>query len=122
MKKAQKATLRAQLIVGYTNTLKTVRRSVKGLRAGNLWGIMLAGDSPNGIRLIEMHNITGVKYGDCFQRVNRGIRDGWMYKADKRYYLTERGQQVYTLVCNAFDKEYKAIVAAIVADVQKRIK
>ncbi len=114
--------IEAQICIGYHNSLDAVQHAITGLRSTHLWGIILVGDTVEGKRLFEIvPNAGGLSYKACQRRLKRIMERGWIYKADKCYYLTPQGKEVYTIFMERADIEFAGVRKHILKQVQKRL-
>lgn len=107
-------------MVGYSEVLIKVRRGVKGLRVAYIFSIEIVGEHP-GIRLNEICAITGRNKSNMYESITRVIDSGFIYKENKRYYLTDTGRQVYDTVCREFDVSMNEIIRVLVEEAQRQV-
>ena len=121
MNERKRATIQALFAVEYGNMLKRVRSAEKGLRIQYLFAINILGGYNEGLRLCEAREITGKSDQNIFKQFRLGIERGYIYKSNKRYYLTDAGRNVYVSMCKEFDTSMKAIIAALVEEAKKHL-
>lgn len=114
------ATLRQSFIVGYSNTLKRVRKCSKGLKTPFFFVILLVGDNPTAPTLTQLSNIAGLKTANVYNRLIKAIKAGYVYKENKKYYLTGAGRKAYEAMCREYDVAMKEISRHIIEDYLRR--
>jgi DNA-binding IclR family transcriptional regulator len=119
MLNGRKQAIRSLLIVGYSEVLTKVRRSVKGIRIAYLFSVQIVGNHP-GIRLKEFCDITGRNRSNAYESLLRCINAGLIHKDNKRYYLTERGQMVDNAIRKEFDVSMNVIISELVKEAARR--
>ena len=127
MTEAKRATIRALLMVSYSEILIQARRGVKGLRTAHLFSIQLLGEYPEGLRLMEICKLSGKAKGNISERLKRCQRAGFIYshkinQSNVRWKLTEQGQQVYNTIVKESDKAIKEITVLLAAEVRKKLE
>lgn len=122
MIQAKRASLRAQLMVGYTDILEQAKKSQKGLRNQYLFTIMLVGDHPEGLRCVDAAKLSGRTLHNMYQRLFKAQKAGYIQKANKLYSLTDSGRNVYSAICAQFDILMKDLIKHLVSEAAKRGK
>lgn len=122
LNKGNLTTLRALLINGYTDTIRRVRRSEKGLKQPYFKPIIILGEYPDGLTCAEAGIVAKSSRSAIYQRLKRGIKAGYVRKENKRYYLTDTGLRVYNAICLEFDASMNEIVKILVEEVNNKLK
>jgi DNA-binding IclR family transcriptional regulator len=120
MTQANRANLRDSLIVGCISSLKQAKRAQKGLRNQYLQFILLVGNHPEGLRCVDASKIAGMSLHNAYQQLYRSIRAGYIYKSNKRYYLTTSGRLAYDAVCKQFDVTMNEIIKELVREAARQ--
>lgn len=121
MIKRQTATIRALLVGNYSDILVKVRKAQKGLRMQHISIIILVGEYPEGLRGIDGAEMIKVSRSAFYQKIQRIVSAGFIYKMNKRYYLTDSGQRVYTSVCREFDASMNEILKVLIEEARRRV-
>ncbi len=119
MNKRVTASFRQTFIVGYTNMLKRVRKGSKGLRNQYFSIILLVGDTPTANTLTQIANSGGITLSNAYQRIGKAIRAGYVYKENKRYYLTSEGKTAYNALCVESDKAMNEIKRYLLEEIER---
>ena len=119
MNKRNTATIRTLLIVAYTDILTKARKSAKGLRLHHLFSIQLLGDYPDGLGVTDAGRLADRSPQDVYNKFMRMIKAGFVYRSNKKYYLTHTGRAVYDTICKEFDVSFKKIVRALVEEANR---
>lgn len=120
MNKEQTTTIRTLLTVTYSDILTEARRGQKGLRMAYLFSIQFIGEN-TGSTVQACAEVCGKTRGTIYTRFKRVIVAGYMYKQDKRYYLTDSGLKVYNTICREFDASMEEIVKVLTEEARKRL-
>lgn len=83
---------------------------------------MLVGDNPTAPTLTHLANLGGLKVDNTYNRLMRAIRAGYVYKDNKRYYLTSSGRLAYEAMCREYDATMNEILRELLKEAQKRVK
>ena len=121
MNERKQATIRALFINGYTDSLRRVRKSHKGLKQPYIKPVMIIGEYAEGITCIAAAEICNSSRSAMYQLLFRAIKGGYIYKSNKVYYLTDAGRNVYASMCKEFDTSMKTIIAALVEEAKKHL-
>lgn len=114
------ASIRTQLIVGYSDILNKARKGVDGLILPYFYCIMLVGDN-SGLSCVELAELKHGKRSAMYRKLFRVIRAGFIYKENKRYYLTDSGAKVYGTICKEFEPLYKDIISVLTTEARKHL-
>lgn len=114
------ATLDSVLFIGYSEVLAQVRRGVKGLRIQYLFAIVTIGQN-SGCRCFEISELINKRRSSITNRFNTAIKAGFVYKQDKRYYLTESGAKVYAAINEGFKPIRKQIIDTLTTEARKHL-
>lgn len=121
MIQAKRATIRGLLVNNYTDILIKARKGCKGLRMQYISSLMIVGEYSEGLRCVDFSALTGKSLHNGYQVLLRGIKAGYIRKENKKYYLTDKGANVYATICREFDVSLKKIVEILAAEVRNKI-
>lgn len=121
MNKQKRATIRTLFIVKYSDILNKARKAQNGLRTQHLFSIQLLGEYPEGLGVSEAGRLAGKSPQDIYNRFVRVMKVGFIYRADKRYYLTDSGKCVYNSICKEFDQSMNEILSVLMDEVRRKM-
>jgi len=121
MDKRKQATIRALFVNGYTDSLRRVRKSQKGLKQPYIKPVVIIGEYPEGITCIDAAEVCKTSRSAMYQLLFRAIKGGFIYKSNKRYYLTDSGKCVYNSICKEFDRSMNEILNVLMDEVRRRM-
>ncbi len=99
--------------------LKRVRKRSKGLRNHFLFTILLVGDSRTARTATELAFICSSTMSNTYQRLAKAIKAGYVYKENKRYYLTSEGNTAYNALCVESDKAMNEIKRYLLEEIER---
>lgn len=120
MNKRNNISIMLRFQVEYINTLRRVRKRVKGMQLSSIQAIDLLGEYPNGIRVCEI-------FKDAYEQqllramFARERKRGYVTKVGPLYSLTDKGQTAYQALYNETKVLRNNIINTVTKDVQKRL-
>ena len=81
---------------------------------------MLVGDN-SGVRACEAGRLCGKSVHTVYNCFIRATKAGYIYKSNKRYYLTDSGKCVYNSICKEFDQSMNEILSVLMDEVRRKM-
>lgn len=118
---SKQATIRTLFLAEQLEVLRRVRRAIKGLRMRELFYVLLIGDH-SGWTLSQLARAAKLDRSNLRVVLLRVTTAGWIVRNGNGYYLTERGQIAYDLLCKEFEATWKLLIAEMTRRVSVKIK
>lgn len=110
----------AHLMGEVIQSLMDIKRGYKGFKIPFISIVSMVGYS-EGLGCAAYARIMGQTRLCIYRRLFRAIENGFIYKSEGKYYLTEKGKFCFQLVDNRLKQSLNRVESEIVSSIRKRL-